>query len=263
MPAKKKRTRTAPKSADATKYPAGDFTLTLREITESKDGFTWSTWLVQGWKEGDAWKRRKFKDRSDAEAFIYRKQVELANDSGASHRVVTRLNEDQVKEAEDAIHRLGDRYSLREAVDYFIRHFCEPDFVITIGDAKKQFKDGKEREGVRERSIRQLDSTITRFETFLGAGVHLHEITADDVERFLRSLRAKDGVEKASRKTWNNYRADLSSFFNWCGDHQRRWIGDNPAARVRKFKKLDRDIPETLSVKEGKRLIRSIYRSDG
>ena len=150
MPAKKKRTRTAPKkSTDATRYQAGEFTLTLREITESKDGFQWNTYLVQGWREGDAWKRKKFKDHDDALAFIYRKQVELANDSGASHRVVTRLDEYQIKEAEDAIHRLGSRYTLREAVDYFISHFCEPDFKITIKDAKVKFIEGKEREGLR------------------------------------------------------------------------------------------------------------------
>ena len=266
MPAKKKRTRNAPKkSSGATSYPAGDFTLTLREITESKDGFQWNTYLVQGWREGDAWKRRKFKDRSEAEAFIWLKQVELAGDSGESHRVVTRLDKDQVKEAEDAIHRHGSRYTLREAVDYFIRHFCEPDFKITMRDARVKFIEGKEREGVRERSRKQLESTLRGFEAFLGKGdaeigqaFYVHEITADDVERFLRGLRAKDGVQIATRKTWNNYRADLSSFFNWCGDHQRRWIGDNPAARVKKFKKLDRDVPETLGLKEAVALMRYV-----
>jgi site-specific recombinase XerD len=271
MPAKKKRTRTAPKSSDAIKYPAGEFTLSIREINESKDGFQWSTFLVQGWREGDAWKRRKFKDKDAALSFIYKKQVELANDYGASHRVVTRLNDDQVKEAEDAIHRLGSRYTLREAVDYFIRHFCEPDFKITMKDARTKFIEGKEREGVRERSRTQLESTLKIFEKSLGKGdpeigqaVHIHEVTAEDVEKFLRSLRAKGGVEKASRKTWNNYRADLSSFFNWCGDHQRRWIGDNPAARVKKFKKLDRDLPETLTLKEAVALMRHVESySDG
>src|SRR5690606_9189477 len=138
-------------------------------------------------------------------SFIYLKQVELANDSGASHRVVTRLDAEQVKEAEDAIHRLGSRYTLREAVDYFIRHFCEPDFKITMKDARMKFIEGKEREGVRERSRTQLESTLKIFEKSLGKGdpeigqaVHIHEVTADDVEKFLRGLRAKDGVEKAS-----------------------------------------------------------------
>lgn len=270
MPAPKKRTRTAPKSADATRYPAGEFTLTLREITEAKDGFQWKTYLVQGWREGEgAWKRRRFKDRDDALAFIYRKQVELANASGAKHLVNTRLDEAQVAEAEDAFHRLGSRYTLREAVDYFIRHFCEPDFKITMKDARFKFIEGKEREGVRERSRRQLESTLKQFEKFLGKGnaeigeaVHVHEITAEDVERFLRQLRAKDGT-KASQKTWNNYRADLSSFFGWCGEHQRRWIGDNPAARVKKFKKLGRDIPATLTVNEAEALMRHVEQFAG
>ena len=266
MPAKKKRTRTAPKkTANVTTYPAGEFTLTLREITETKNGFQWNTCMVQGWREGDTWKRKRFKDRDDALAFIYQKQVELANASGAKHLVNTRLDENQVNEAEDAFHRLGSRYSLREAVEYFIRHFCEPDFKITMKDARVKFIEGKEREGVRERSRKQLESTLKGFESFLGKGdeeigqgVHVHEATADDVERFLRGLRAKDGKQKASRKTWNNYRADLSSFFNWCGDQQRRWIGDNPAARVKKFKKLDRDIPETLTVEEAEALMRHV-----
>jgi integrase len=137
-------------------------------------------------------------------------------------------------------------------------------------DARVKFIEGKEREGVRERSRKQLESTLRGFEAFLGKGdaeigqgVHVHEITADDIERFLRGLRAKGGVEQATRKTWNNYRADLSSFFNWCGDHQRRWIGDNPAARVKKFKKLDRDIPETLTVADAEVLMRHVENHAG
>lgn len=128
MPAKKKRTRTAPKkSTDATRYPAGQFTLTLREISETKDGFHWSTYLVQGWREGDAWKRRKFKDHDDALAFIYQKQTELAKESTVRHHVLTHLDDDQLKDAEEAFHRLksavGDRYTVREAVDFYIHLF--------------------------------------------------------------------------------------------------------------------------------------------
>jgi hypothetical protein len=127
MPAKKIRTRTTPKTTDATRYPAGEFTLTLREITESKDGFQWNTYLVQGWREGAAWKRRKFKDHDDALAFIYRKQVELANESTVRHHVLTHLDDDQLKDAEEAFHRLktavGDRYTVREAVDFYIVRF--------------------------------------------------------------------------------------------------------------------------------------------
>jgi hypothetical protein len=268
MPAKKKRTRNAPKkSSESTSYPAGDFTLTRRKITESKDGFQWETWLVQGWREGDVWKRRKFKDRSEADAFIDLMVAKLKNISSEMQSVVTRLNADQVKEAEEAVNRLGSRYTLREAVDYFIKHFCDPDFKITMRDARVKFIEGKELEKVRERSRKQLESTIKGFEKFLGDGNaeigqarHIHDITADDVERFLRGLRAKDGVQKATRKTWNNYRADLSSFFNWCGDLQRRWIGDNPVERVMywKPKQLERGKIDVLSVADAQALMRHV-----
>ncbi len=267
MPANKKRTRTAPKKADKpTSRRVGDFTLTLRPITEHKDGFQWTTYLVQGWREGTAWKRRKFKDRADAVAFMNLKAVELENDSGEKHRVVTRLTREQVEEAESLMTRLGNRYTLKEAVDYFLKHFCEPDHKITMKDALVKFIEGKEREGVRERSRKQLESTIKAFEKSLRKHdrakarqpFHVHDIPAADIERFLRGLRAKGGGREATDKTWNNYRADLSSFFNWCGDQSPRWIGINPVATVKKRKIKDRDIPEKLTVAEAEALMRHV-----
>ena len=65
---------------------------------------------------------------------------------------------------------------------------------------------------------------------------HIHECNADTVEQFLRSLRAKNGVDSASPKTWNNYRADLSTFFSWSRDPRRRWILENPCESVIKIK---------------------------
>lgn len=257
----KKRKRTVAAKRDASTYPAGEFTLTLREISESKDGYSWSSWLVQGWavtgEDGKKkWQRRKCKNREDALAFIYAKQVELANDQADQQRVVTRLKQDQVREAEDAFHRLGDRYTVRQAVEFFLNHYAEPDFTIKISKAKLQFLSGKEREGVRWRSIRQLDSTLTQFQAF-AEDANVHEITAADVERFLRSLRARDRVHAASWKTWNNVRADLSSFFGWCIDPQRKWINHNPAAATPKRKSQDRDLPEILTAEQAQALMES------
>ena len=79
----KKRTRISPKRAQTCR-------LHIREITESKDGHEWTTHLVQGWREGGKWQRKRFRDRSEAEAFIAVKQVELLNGS-ALHSVTTRL----------------------------------------------------------------------------------------------------------------------------------------------------------------------------
>ncbi|MDA9923190.1 phage integrase N-terminal SAM-like domain-containing protein [Verrucomicrobiales bacterium] len=231
--------------------------LKIRQKTVREHGYEYDTFEVEG-KDADGKRlRRRFKDRREAEAFRATEEVRLLNLTSALNNVVTRLDERQVREAEDAFQRLGDHYSLREAVEFFLSHSREPDFQISLRVARRKFLDGKEREGVRERSIVQLESTIKRFGKFMDNCL-LHEVGEQDVERFLKSLRARDGVQAASRKTWNNYRADLSSFFNWCCDTQRRWLNGNPAQGVRKFRKLDRELPEILTIKQTLKLLRDV-----
>lgn len=318
--------------------------VSLREIEETADGYSYKTFLAR-WKEDGRDRKKRFKDQMEAEAFILTKQVELGNKDAVLHSAVTRLSPGQVHEAEAAFQRLGDRYTLTEAVEFFLSNFTRPDFTLPIVDAVKAFLEGKEREGVRPRSIVQLASTLRQFEAFafihnldggektafetgrtiltkqalptpeeiarrmpkehraqfrdavretgesspailpavlaaLPANVRnaaadtreeiernrqpsnwqivaeirgtvsepeLHTVTTPLVEGFLRSLRGKDGVSEANRKTWNNFRADLHSFFSWCADPQRRWIPSNPASPIVKYK-ISRGIPETLSL---------------
>jgi integrase len=251
MAATKKRIRTVEVKPDRdTKI-----TITLSEVQEGKDGYTWTTYLVQGWQESGKWKRRKFKKLRDADAFVDQLQVTLKNAGGAKHLIQTRMTEEQAREAEDAFHRLGDRYAMREAIDYFLAHYCNPDFKITIKAAKVKFLGAKEK-FIRPVSIRQLESTLNQFETFL-ENVHIHEITPGDVDRYLRSVRAKNGKDPASKKTWNNYRADLSSFFSWCVAEPQKWIGRNPASSVTHFKprELERKEPEILTIAEVEKLM--------
>lgn len=138
--------------------------LTLREITESKDGYSWSTFLVQGWRDAEGrHARKKFKTRAEAEAFIATKNVELANTGTALHNVVTRLSKAHVEEAEAAFTQLGARYTLGEAVDYFLRTFAQPENPVALDAARDAFLDAREREGVRPRSLVQLRSTLGQF----------------------------------------------------------------------------------------------------
>lgn len=231
--------------------------LKIRRKTVREHGYEYDTFVVEG-KDADGKRlRRRFKDLREAEAFRATEEVRLLNLASALNNVATRLDERQVREAEDAFQRLGEHYSLREVVEFFLRHSMEPDFRISLRNARRKFLDGKEREGVRQRSLVQLESTIKRFGTFMDNCL-LHEVGEQDVERFLKSLRAKDGVHAASRKTWNNYRGDLSSFFNWCRDPQRRWLNGNPAAGVRKFRKIDRGLPEILTIRQALKLLRDV-----
>ena len=78
------------------------------------------------------------------------------------------------------------------------------------------------------------------------------------MERFLRSLKAKGGVDKAAPKTWNNFRADLSTFFSWCRDPRRRWITSNPCDAVAKIKLDGTGEPDCLTVRQAARLMRDV-----
>ncbi len=318
--------------------------VSLREIEETTDGYSYKTFLAR-WKEAGKDRKKRFKDQMEAEAFILTKQVELGNKDAVLHNAVTRLSPEQIHEAESAFQSLGERYTLTEAVQFFLSNFTRPDFTISIAKAVAAFLEGKEKEGVRPRSIVQLESTLRQFEAFafihgladgekpaletgratlarealatpeeiarrmpkehrasfraavraigesspsilpellasLPADVRnaaadtreeihrnrapsdwqivakiretvsvpeLHTVTTPLVEGFLRSLRGKDGVSEANRKTWNNFRADLHSFFSWCADPQRRWLPNNPASPIVKFK-ISRGRPETLNL---------------
>jgi site-specific recombinase XerD len=328
--------------------------VSLREVEEKADGYSYKTFLAR-WREDGKDRKKRFKDQMEAEAFILTKQVELGNKDAVLHNAVTRLSPGQIHEAESAFQRLGERYSLTDAVEFFLSNFTRPDFTISIADAVKAFLEGKEKDGVRPRSIVQLESSLRQFEAFafirgladgeqvaiatarttlakralatpeeiarrmpkehraqfrnavratgetspsilpdvlaaLPTSVRnaaadtreeieakrtpsdwqivaeirgtvsepeLHTLTTPLVEAFLRSLRGKDGVSDASRKTWNNSRADLHSFFSWCADSQRRWLPNNPASPIVKYK-INRGIPDILSLGQCEALMQHV-----
>jgi site-specific recombinase XerC len=90
----------------------------------------------------------------------------------------------------------------------------------------------------------------------------VHHVTSSDVVRFLQTIRSKDGQAAASRKTWNNYRADLHAFFAWTADRQRRWIRENPVTVVEKFKD-GRGVPSSLTVNQAQALMNYVAGYEG
>lgn len=251
--------------------------LTIREIIESGDGYSWTTYLVQGFRGEDGkWKRRKFRIRGDAEAFVALKSVELMNRETKLREVVTALSHEQVKEAEVAFNRLrelerdGDasrRHSLSAAVEFYLKHQdagkTKP---VKFDFAIRRFLDAKEKEGVRARSLIQLDSTLDQFLESIGKDAHVNEITTAAVEGYLNGLRSKDGKQKAAAKTFNGYRADLNVFCVWCMEQKEtndqgqklRWLLENPVAPIKKKSVVERDVPETLTVAEVRSLLRHV-----
>jgi hypothetical protein len=220
--------------------------------------YRYEFWHVQGVDHNGKRIRKKFSDEQKAKSWMAAKGIELTNQGRKMHSVVTELSQEQIKEAEICVGRLGGKYTLTACVDYYLQHFHEPDFKRSLSEASVDFRGALEGQ-VRDRTLVQLKSTLGQFERFMG-NCDLHEITHEDVERYLRSLRAKDGVNPASRKTWNNYRADLHLFFEWCADKQRRWLSENPAADVTRFK-IDREHIEVLNLKRARSVMDYVAKS--
>jgi site-specific recombinase XerD len=231
--------------------------LSLIQKTAVDHGYEYTFWEVSGIdpKEPDPKKRRirrKFKDEGRARAWKNEKEVELLNTVRRHRSVTTTLTLEQLDAAEAAVKRLGDRYTLPQVVDYFFQHYREADFVIRFGDASVAFRGDLEGQ-VRDRSLIQLKSTLSQFERFT-ENPFVHEVSTPDIVGFLKSLRARGGVNQAKAKTWNNYRADLHLFFEWCADRQRRWVANNPVSDVPR-KQVENGHVEILSLKTAQALM--------
>ena len=226
-----KRTRTIASRTAATE-------ITIRPLTRTKNGSTWVTHLVQGWKEEGKWMRKQFSNRGDAERFAALKRVEVENKGRAQQMVLSPLSEAQHAEALHCFDLLGGVYSLSAAVSFFLKHHRSPDYTIRLQDALALYLDVRERDGLRPRTIRALRSSIGAFVRSTD-NPWTHEITPESVEGFLRALPSRSGSGKATRKTWNNYRNDLHAFLAWCAEADistnRPFLFENPVAAVRVF----------------------------
>jgi hypothetical protein len=63
----------------------------------------------------------------------------------------------------------------------------------------------------------------------------ISDISPEDVQRWLRAKGSL--LAPLGKKTWNNYRNDLSAIFAWFQHKPRRWLKENPFDGIIKFPK--------------------------
>ncbi|MFM2242754.1 MAG: hypothetical protein RLZ97_1609 [Verrucomicrobiota bacterium] len=231
MGRKVKRTRITAAKAAAVK-------ITIRNVIRHKGDSVWTTYLVQGWKEDGKWQRRQFKNEGEAKSFAAIKQVEMENKGRAQRMILSAMTQEQHDAALAACDRLGSAYTITEAVEFFLRHHRAPDYTIRLREASQLYLDDKERDGLRPRTLKALKGSIDRFIAATD-NPWTHEVTRQQVESYLRGLRAADGVNKASKKFWNNTRNELGGFFAWCSKPEkstnRPFCFENPVAEIRAY----------------------------
>jgi site-specific recombinase XerD len=246
-------------------------TITIREVFKTRHGSRYVTHLVQGWKEDGKWKRREFKDEAKAKAFKAKKDIEILNTGRPQGLVLSSLTEDQQKEAENAVDLLGGVYSLTEAVEYFMKNHRAPGFTIQLWDASHFYLEVKENEGLRPRTLESIRQTLERFANDTD-NPEVHEVGGGHVRRFLTGLRSKDGVTKATRRSWNIHRSNLDGFFKWCSDDKAsdnhpftfsNPVEDTKAFTAKQVKEEQADEIITTEIDDTKRIFDLLIRWKG
>jgi hypothetical protein len=204
----------------------------IRQVTFKEHGVQYPGWFVSGTANG---RRVRIRCKTESEAKMKKiEQDTLAINSERSTRfLATRLTAEQLGQAESCVDRLAPRYSLIQAVDYFLRHHHAPEFTLTVSAALARFLTAMEGQ-IRPPSLQQVSASVKALQRFTD-DAQVSSITTETVERYLESMRARDGVNKASPKTWNNERGYIHQFLEWCKVRPQRFIESNPATDIRRF----------------------------
>jgi integrase len=228
----------------------------VKELKYTKDGQTYRSWQVV-WNDREGKRLRKqFTDRGEAALFASEEHTRLINQGTSHWSRSTVLTEPQLRDAESSFMRLGDKYSLNQCVDYFLKHFPSPDFKISIDEASLKYRIFSEGQ-VRDNTLNQYRNIIDRFSAFTN-NCFVHEVTTATVERFLHTLRAGDKLSKASPKTWNDTRDYLNAFFKWCVSKPQQYIPELPTKDVKRFTIASKENIEILTVEQCGDLMRYV-----
>jgi hypothetical protein len=203
--------------------------------TYKKRGVEYPCYFVRGWKENGRWQRKQFTDKAKAEAAAASVNVNLHNEGEQQSLVLTSLTKEQNAEAEAIYRELGGTYTMREVLDFFLMHNRAPSFTIDILDGLEIYLNEKEAEGVRAITLKKPRGVMRAFAKFAGDPL-IHTVTEESIIAYLKSLKAADGESPAKKKTWNNHRNELSSFFKWASQRDlstnRPWTFNNPVLDV-------------------------------
>jgi integrase len=121
---------------------------------------------------------------------------------------------------------------------------------VSVDHAIKEFLRWKERENKAPRYLRALRIELEAFQAAFDDKL-ISDINYAMIEEFL-------DARNISEVTWNNWRRDLRTFFNFCVSERNRWITSNPAESVA-YKKVVLDPVDVLKIDEVKELLKAAY----
>ena len=222
--------------------------LSVTQVKFREHGYAYTAYLVSGRSPDGRRVRKQFRTLQEAEAWASTEEIRFHNLDRDVHPVLTRLSREQLLDAEMAFSRLSGKSSLVEAITFFLSARIPKAKELTMREAAALFLLHKKTSGVRERTLKQIRSSLRLFEASVGPDTLVHLITTADCMKF---LAGRGGVAK----TFNNYRGDLHSFFVYAISPTVGWHSTNPIADIPKHKVDGRGMPAILQLDAARKLM--------
>jgi integrase len=221
---------------------------TAIKLIKVKAGNGRRLWCVTWPRIGTGRNRQFFKDKTEAETVLQQKLVEDENQgrSGLS------FNERQRAEYLECVEKLQPfGVTIRDAVNFYLPHLQATNRTCTAAELVKELLKVKEADGASERYLSDLRSRLTQFSDAFD-GKPVAEITAPQIDAWLRSLSDRETGKRLSAVTRNNYRRVLIVALNFAKGNG--YCIDNPAEQTAKAKEIDAAVG-ILTVEQTARLI--------
>ena len=207
-------------------------------------------WCVTWPRIGKGRHRQFFKDRAEAETVLAQKLVEQQNYGTAGLSFNERQRAEYLECAEK-LHPFG--VTIRDAVNFYLPHLQASNRTCTAAKLVDELLKVKEADGASKRYLDDLRSRLTRFsDSFDGKPVA--EMTAPQIDEWLRSLSNKETGKRLSPVTRNNFRRVLVTAFNFALG--RSYCVGNPAFQSARAKEIASPVG-ILTVDQTARLLES------
>src|SRR5215469_7630744 len=199
-------------------------------------------------KIGKGRNRQFFKDKAEAETVLQQKLVEQENFGTAGLSFNERQRAEYLECAEE-LQPFGK--TIRDAVNFYVPHLHALNRTCTAAELVDELLKVKEADGASERYLSDLRSRLTRFsESFDGKPVT--EMTAPQIDEWLRNLSNTETGKRLSPVTRNNFRRVLITAFSFALG--RGYCVGNPAEQSAKAKEVESPVG-ILTVDQTARLL--------
>jgi integrase len=203
--------------------------------------------------------RKNFSTLAEAQSEREVQEVNWLQRDTGTRAAITRLNEDQLHEAEAAFRRLmGQPRSLSFYLDFALTNYREPEKQRPLADAVADYIAAKEHEFAQDQlsppQLARIRWDLKRLVKYF-PGKTVAEITVSGLVGFLE--RRRPGM-----KTFNNQRGVLGTFFKFC--FHRGWVTENPILKVPHYRiRHKRGVAQTLTAAQAAALMEFMETYDG